>query len=116
MTTEVTDPSERTPDLARTSPSEPPQDSPLGQATSLKEAVKRFCRTDKAADNLVAYIQAWHKAEIAKLFEQIRSEVIGEDEPLVKADDMQKRSLEIRRTELRAEQREALNRLEKNDE
>lgn len=44
----------------------------------------------------------------AKLLQVIEDEVIKPDEPLVKADDMQKRSLEIRRNELRAEQRQAL--------
>lgn len=68
--------SEDTPDLARTSPSEPPQDTtiqdvvngtPKGQeavrkamskptSVDIKETVKRFCRTDKASDNLVDII------------------------------------------------------------
>lgn len=34
----------------------------------LREAVKRFCRTDEAADNLVAYIEAHcNKARIDEL-------------------------------------------------
>ena len=65
----------------------------------------------------------WHKAEIAKLFEQIRSEVIGEDEYpnehfptyLGHKDDALAKKFDkvVIRDRLRAEQRQALTRLEK---
>lgn len=68
-------------------------------------------------------ILAWHKAEIAKLFEQIRSEVIGDDEypdehfPVYlghKDDALAKKFDEVvTRDRLKTKQREALTRLEK---
>lgn len=55
---------------------EPPQDSPLGQVTSLtKITAEYFMATDPDRVALQRKVLAWHKAEIAKLFEQIRSEV-----------------------------------------
>lgn len=54
---------------------------------------------------------AWHKAERAKLFEQIRSEVIGEDKPDNSFDEDYINGW----NNCLAEQREALTRLEKNE-
>lgn len=66
-------------------------------------------------DNAISFVHEIYssllKQQQTKLIERINDEVIGEDEALVKADPMQKRSLEIRRNELRAEQREAINKL-----
>lgn len=56
-------------------------------------------------------ILAWHKAERAKLFEQIRSEVIGEDKPDNSFDEDYINGW----NNCLAEQREALTRLEKNE-
>lgn len=49
--------------------------------------------------------------QIINLIESVVDEIIGEDEPLKSADPMQKRSLEIRRNELRAEQRDIKSKL-----
>jgi len=46
------------------------------QSDELKEAVKRFCRTDQAADNLVAYItQQTQEAVKAAKIEQHQKDV-----------------------------------------
>ena len=58
-------------------------------------------------------VLAWHKAEIAKLFEQIRSEVIGSDIPELNIP--QNKSQVRARNRNKAEQREALTRLEKDN-
>lgn len=81
-----------------------------------------FDRNRKNMEFLADDIEAWHKAERAKLFEQIRSEVIGEDEEMHRLNpSMNTRILQMVResnyladnqNKLRAEQREALTRLE----
>lgn len=38
----------------------------------LKEAVKSFCRTDEAADNLVAYILSWHQSQVDQAVRKAR--------------------------------------------
>lgn len=41
----------------------------------LKEAVKRFWRTDEAADNLVAYILSWHQSQVDQAVREAKVEV-----------------------------------------
>lgn len=103
----------------------PPQDSPLGQVTSLDDILwYPGLGQEKLYAAMRAKVEAWHKAERAKLFEQIRSEVIGEDEYpnehfptyLGHKDDALAKKFDkvVIRDRLRAEQREALTRLEDN--
>lgn len=70
-----------------------------------------FMATDPDRVALQRKVLAWHKAEIAKLFEQIRSEVIGEDKPDNSFDEDYINGW----NNCLAEQREALTRLEKNE-
>lgn len=67
---------------------EPPQDSPLGQDTSLDEYLvdlvdehfpKGKSKERGQANVMLAYFVMWHKAEIAKLLQVIEDEVIGRD-------------------------------------
>jgi hypothetical protein len=69
-----------------------------------------YYQTETLADIKIE-IMAWHKAERAKLFEQIRSEVIGEDKPDNSFDEDYINGW----NNCLAEQREALTRLEKNE-
>jgi hypothetical protein len=64
--------------------------------------------TDELGKSCAKELLAWHKAEIAKLFEQIRSEVIGEDKPDNSFDEDYINGW----NNCLAEQREALTRLE----
>ena len=84
---------------------EPPQDTSLTKITA-----EYFMATDPDRVALQRKVLAWHKAERAKLYEQIRSEVIGEDEPKpeIPINDYYWRF----RNELRNKQREALTRIE----
>lgn len=59
----------------------------------------------RAVDAEVVEALIAQEEEMKESFAKNLAEIIGEDEPLVPADPMQKRSLEIRRNELRAEQR-----------
>lgn len=100
---------------------EPPQDTSLdeifdnhGQTIGYGD----YYQTETLADIKIE-IMAWHKAERAKackqarkkLFEQIRSEVIGEDKPDNSFDEDYINGW----NNCLAEQREALTRLEKNE-
>lgn len=90
---------------------EPTQDTSLTEITA-----EYFMATDPDRVALQRKVLAWHKAERAKLFEQIRSEVIGEDEFQLEGygkgvPDMYQHN----RNKLRAKQLEALTRLEKNE-
>ena len=68
--------------------------------------------TDELGKSCAKELLAWHKAEIAKLFEQIRSEVIGDGskDSVHNYNDHQAREV------FRIEQLEALTRLEGKDE
>lgn len=97
---------------------EPPQDTSLTEITA-----EYFMATDPDRVALQRKVLAWHKAERAKLFEQIRSEVIKADEYpdehfptyLGHKDDALAKKFDkvVIRDRLKAEQREALTRLEK---
>jgi len=107
---------------------EPPQDTSLTKITA-----EYFMATDPDRVALQRKVLAWHKAERAKLFEQIRSEVIGDfdahkamkpqtmrignngqiDHEWTDQDEDWK-TIMIRDT-LRVKQLEALTRLEKNE-
>ena len=82
---------------------EPTQDTSLTEITA-----EYFMATDPDRVALQRKVLAWHKAEIAKLFEQIRSEVIGEDKPDNSFDEDYINGW----NNCLAEQREALTRLE----
>lgn len=111
--------------------SEPPQDTSLDKALNLigeHDGHKEYCLEgeipycEQSLNSAKNAIKAWHKAERAKLFDQIRSEVIGDDEypdehfPVYlghKDDALAKKFDEVvTRDRLKTKQREALNRLE----
>ena len=95
----------------------PPQDSPLGQVTSLDTVCDELVHKHELPlisdwcclreDSVREAISLWHKAERAKLFEQIRSEAKSYTIEVMQSD-----GYEV--TE-RAVPLEALTRLEKNE-
>lgn len=94
------------------------------QATSLDDIRKCFRDTYMETDGdtelfdteeTIKAISAWHKAEVAKLFEQIRSEVIKDDKDIDFPENAGNHWTYPKiRNRLRAEQLEALTRLEDN--
>lgn len=100
------------------------KDSPLGQDTSLDEFEGKTFREcaeiivgnpkDKDwSDMQINALCRQHQAEIKKLFEQIRSEVIGSKE-VYNLDNMEHHAVAYRNT-LKVKQLEVLNRLELNN-
>lgn len=80
----------------------------------IEETLMELLRERYTSDDKETYRRLRVDSATQQILEIVRETleaVIGEDEKLVKADDFQKRSLEIRRNELRAEQRANLEKL-----